>query len=865
MDRTAEILLRRRRLVLPALLPPGEAAIPPRRYFRKPRGSRWIAGPDLALGVQVLETELLQHGFLMSAALRAEFGRMTATGLGLAGRGLLHALRKEAGDHVEHVPLFRHFPESVPADTAELYVRRVFTVLLQEPEQPCALCGRKDTVHAVSPCAHLVCHACWDGSDYAGCPICHRRIDPDDPFLRPADVPAARTATAATAAPDAAVTRRPLGLLSFRDDVAAAAREVAVSLLERRTPLSAADREDVTVLVGDHLPEAAGWLPESIPVRETRAAVLATLLPRLSPAAARDLLDLHADTATDVLRLLYALMGGDPGLRTRPPRRVSLPRPVRRVLLARLDSLPLRYLVEDLRRHPEAWKHMAETLHPHEFHRRHPTAALAFAALRGTPLTGAFGRAMLEHAAGHPDVLRVDGGRLRAETFASRVEAALRAGEPALPLLAARPGELVRRLFKLLSSGEKGVAEATAAAAPRVAPGVLIAALGRLRTPVGGARAFLPRGDTARAWVRPDDRPQLPEDEVVPVVAALTGEMLRRAGALPPLGRVLLDEGLADLVAPTSERSASGSLVRIPRGSVQPLPGGDRIRLFLHWAEPPGERIDLDLSVILYDTHWQYVGHCDYTNLRLGGAAAVHSGDLTSAPEPLGASEFVDLDLAALRALGGRYATPIVFSYNDVPFDDLVRGFAGFMNRPEGLFDPRAVEQRFDLTGSDKIRSPLVADLWSRTMRWIDLGQASEGYGHDALGYGSHLARMYAAIEDSYLRAGHVTLWEVACWHAAARAGEVLVRRLDGSVSRYARRAGEDVAGLVTRLMKHDHDGPRQEPVGDVDLAVLVHADLDLPEGSRLYALYPWSADASRVELLDAADLVGALAPDTSG
>ncbi|WP_398661102.1 RING finger family 4 domain-containing protein, partial [Streptomyces misionensis] len=25
----------------------------------------------------------------------------------------------------------------------------------------------------------------WDGSDYAGCPVCHRRIDADDPFLRP--------------------------------------------------------------------------------------------------------------------------------------------------------------------------------------------------------------------------------------------------------------------------------------------------------------------------------------------------------------------------------------------------------------------------------------------------------------------------------------------------------------------------------------------------------------------------------------------------------------------------------------------------------------------------------------------------------
>ncbi|MGJ6961636.1 hypothetical protein ACSDR0_06950 [Streptosporangium sp. G11] len=72
---------------------------------------------------------------------------------------------------------------------------------------------------------------------------------------------------------------RRLTLLSFHDDVAAAAREVAVPLLERRTPLSAGDRADVTALIGDHLPEAESWLPESVPARETRAAVLATMLP----------------------------------------------------------------------------------------------------------------------------------------------------------------------------------------------------------------------------------------------------------------------------------------------------------------------------------------------------------------------------------------------------------------------------------------------------------------------------------------------------------------------------------------------------------------------------------------------------------
>ena len=49
------------------------------------------------------------------------------------------------------------------------------------------------------------------------------------------------------------------------------------------------------------------------------------------------------------------------------------------------------------------------------------------------------------------------------------------------------------------------------------------------------------------------------------------------------------------------------------------------------------------------------------------------------------------------------------------------------------------------------------------------------------------------------------------------------------------------------------------------DLAVLVHADVEPPAGSQLYALYPWSVDTDRVDLLDAADLVGLLAPEPAG
>ncbi|GAB3899941.1 hypothetical protein GCM10027612_60750 [Microbispora bryophytorum subsp. camponoti] len=317
MDRLAESLLRQRLvapdLLVPAVLAPAaerKAAVAgPGSSGRSSRSSR-RARPLAAVadGVVALEADLLQLGHVLSAPLRARLAELDAGDLGQAGRALVSALSAQLGGHVVHTPLFRRFPESVPADTAELFVRRVFSVLLQWPEQPCVLCGEVAAVHPVSPCAHLVCRTCWDGADYSACPICHRRIDPGDPFLRPADDVYAPAIRWSGRVPET------LTLLGLCDDPAARARDLLGPLLSRQAAPRAEDRAVVAEIVDRFWPESAGWLPEKIPARETRAVVLATAVRHGDLA----LLTAHADTATDVLRLLHVLMGGDPGLRAHP-------------------------------------------------------------------------------------------------------------------------------------------------------------------------------------------------------------------------------------------------------------------------------------------------------------------------------------------------------------------------------------------------------------------------------------------------------------------------------------------------------------------------------------------------------------------
>ncbi|MGC4944541.1 MXAN_6230/SCO0854 family RING domain-containing protein [Kribbella sp. DT2] len=846
----AAVLLRRRRLVDGDLLTPAV----------RRSAWQWLKRPlTTQAGLGALQADLIQRGFLMSVPLYRYAAGLNPLALTGFGRDLLALLDQESGADAQHVPLFRGFPESVPGNTETFYVNRVFARLLQEPEQPCVLCGEVGKVHPVSPCAHLVCRACWDGSDFSACPLCLRRIDPEDPFLEPSF-----DEVSGSFSPVDGDRLRLLGLAP-----SSAARTTAADLLARRSPLSVVDRTDLAVLLQHADPT---WLPPVIPVRETRAVVIAQLMQR-HPSVV-DLLE----TATDALRLLYVLMDADPGLRTPPVRRRSLPRALRRVILSHLDRLPLEALVEDLHRHERAWKRLAENLHPFEHATRYPSAATAFALIRRTvldPATPAH-RAVLSEVASHPwirlEPTPAAGVRLAASTFASRVEGAFAADRPvaALDLLRQRPGELVRRLVHLarvVPPDAHGVlVEALGTAVSDVSPVVLTAALGQIRTPPGDLRLFFPRGGTTKVWTTVDERDPLPAPLAAALAGLLVAELLRRASALPRLRRAFLDEDLNLLAAPGSERATSSTLLRMTRGSAQPIPIDDELRLFLHWQEPPNQRVDLDLSVAVFDTEWRFVGLCDYTRLRFDQDALVHSGDLTSAPGPLGATEFVDLDLTAVRRVGGRYLLPVVFSYNNVPFDRLRRGFTGVMRRPSGLFDPTAVEDRFDLSGPAKILMPFGVDLQTEELRWYDVNLSAAGYRHSIAKYAGRLALMSAALEEVHGSGDRVSLWEIACWHAAARTDEVVVRCADGSVVGYVRTPDEDTTTFARRLTT------RREPdrVWDSDAAhradfvAVVSADnLTPPPGATVYALHPRLLDPTTHNLIAAPALLSPLTPDT--
>ncbi|MCX5748203.1 MAG: TerD family protein, partial [Proteobacteria bacterium] len=352
-----------------------------------------------------------------------------------------------------------------------------------------------------------------------------------------------------------------------------------------------------------------------------------------------------------------------------------------------------------------------ERLHPGEHATRFPRAAAAFARLRNDQ---------------------------RPATFASTVEAALRAGDvaAALAILRTRPGELARRLDHLLrldAAQRPNVLVEFARGAPHVSTPVLLQVLSHFEfRPLHEAvRPIFPKGNAAKLVALPNTLPPLPAKTTAAVVATCEATLVMRFHVLPPLGTCFIDPRLAHHLVPFSQRSASKALRTLVRGSRLPLPKGSTLRFFLWWKEGqvdgvPTGRVDVDLSAIMFGPTFDYLHHLSWTSLRAAAYHGVHSGDITSAPD--GACEFIDLDLKSVRAHGIRYIVVSALAFTSQPFCNLPECFLGWMMRREPgsgeIFEPATVVDRVDLAANQRIAVPAIFDVETREIIWTDVGFA---------------------------------------------------------------------------------------------------------------------------------------------
>ena len=469
---------------------------------------------------------------------------------------------------------------------------------------------------------------------------------------------------------------------------------IFTALIAAKGSLSDADKTDVAWFVSNFKDDIFRLMPSEIASRETVAIVGALLLQHTSRG--EKWVEENVKTATDVLRLAVALCNGDISLAIHT-KFVKLSRPRRRLLLRVLDVCP--NIVEDMLRWKSRWIRLGERLHPGEFATQFPNAFGGFAVVRGDAPS---------------------------ETFGAKIEYSLRERDTptALQLLKTRPGEMARRLDHVLRLGSDAteVTRVFGEVAPRISTPVLLQLLAHFkhRNEPQELRTFFPKGNVAKAQGVAYNLPPMDETTRVALVSQIEYLLRARFAELEPLGACFLDEKLRDFPLPFANRSASKALRTIPRGSRLALPESNVLRFFIWWKNGR-ERTDIDLSAAIFKDDFSYLDVVSYYNLK--GYGGHHSGDIVDAPK--GAAEFIDINLERTIQMGGRYVIMSLNSFTDQPYCDLPECFAGWMARKHAnsgeIFEPKTVQDRFDLSADTRIALPLIFDLEERRAIWIDL------------------------------------------------------------------------------------------------------------------------------------------------
>jgi len=259
-----------------------------------------------------------------------------------------------------------------------------------------------------------------------------------------------------------------------------------------------------------------------------------------------------------------------------------------------------------------------------------------------------------------------------------------------------------------------------------------------------------------------------------------------------------IDPCLRKYTVPLQQRKASEGMLTLGRGTRIPLDSGKVLRLFVYWKERT-RTTDLDLSLIQFDQNFNYSGHVSYR--RLAAEGIVHSGDLQSAP--LGAAEFIDMELSVLRELEGcRYVAPQIHRYGG-DFFSVMDCQAGWMIRDQvdatyKSFDLKTVQNKFDLNGGASYALPIVIDLQESEIIFVDLymrGLSQRNTAEGAVGDISIVTQEMARLGEML-----PNLYDLALLHQQARGAKKVEQAEDADIT-FGRNGRTYSADRVERIL----------------------------------------------------------------
>ena len=235
-------------------------------------------------------------------------------------------------------------------------------------------------------------------------------------------------------------------------------------------------------------------------------------------------------------------------------------------------------------------------------------------------------------------------------------------------------------------------------------------------------RCFMPKGNLAKVYSMDDERVKLSSMDCLLIATACNDALADKYSQLEPLGKVYIEENLEGYALPLKLRNASKQMTTLARGSRIRVPDEAKvIRMYTYWKNPG--HTDIDLSALFFDENWGKKRNIAFHALRDNDLGAAHSGDIRSAQK--GAAEYIDFDIEMCKTAGYRYVCMTINSFNGISFDTMEECFGGVMLLEKAVpnertFDPAKSLIRSDVTSDARLCTPMVFDLYTREVIWLD-------------------------------------------------------------------------------------------------------------------------------------------------
>lgn len=235
----------------------------------------------------------------------------------------------------------------------------------------------------------------------------------------------------------------------------------------------------------------------------------------------------------------------------------------------------------------------------------------------------------------------------------------------------------------------------------------------------------------------------------------------------------------SDVPVPLVRRDASTSDRILDRGETIALAGeGNTIRFFGHFVNNQSHAGYMDVGVTFLDSDCKILSTLTWNTWSAHRGLGTYSGDKHVYPGDH-ASEFYDIDLAKLKKKypNAKYAAMTIISYSGWKIND-VDMIAGAMIRTKPnsgeVFDARTVVSAFKPTTSSLQAVPLVVNLDSNDLVWIDSSNGSTQSGVSSANDVS-----IGDIVHSELVRERLTYGKLAKWWANAHKVETVNKPVD--------------------------------------------------------------------------------------